>query len=674
MVSIKCSCGCNTTSSETHKFIDCCVCKKIYLHSCAELSITEIRTIKSKKGVSWSCRNCNILSSDINDLKAAILSLRNDLAAREKSAGIDDKAFEELLAELGDRNNRKQNIIMFGVPESDTHDANTRRSQELETVQAVLKALPSGMNTDHIEVHRIGRFVPDRRHPIKVRLSSSREAHTVLKHAKRLRENEHVNKMTTKQRQNRPVTSNASKLPQYIAAVSVCLGSVAAGTVLGWTANIGVDLEQGNFRNITASTEEQGWIGSFATLGALVMCFLTGFLCNLIGRKWTMLSLVVPFTLGWLLLVFAENVDMLYAGRFFTGLAGGAFCVSAPLYTSEISETEIRGRLGSFFQLFLTVGILLAYLFPLFSDIFLHSLLCGIIPLIFGVVFIIQPETPVHLLNKGKDDLARTALQKLRGEDYDIDPEISLIKALIQEEKENDVPIIEVLKTRAAKKATLICFSLMFFQQLSGINAVIFYTGDIFEASGIAMESQHATVIVGSVQVVATFCSSMVIDKLGRKILLLISDGFMALSTILLGVYFTLKDRELTDADTLETLGFLPILALCIFIIVFSLGFGPIPWLISSELFPSEIKAVASSAAGTFNWFLAFLVTRFYLDLKEAIGGDITFYIFSGISILGTLFVLLVIPETKGKTMEEIQDMLNGVSQPKKGIDNHGYT
>ncbi|GJQ65430.1 hypothetical protein Trydic_g7538 [Trypoxylus dichotomus] len=190
MVSIKCSCGCNTTSSETHKFIDCCVCKKIYLHSCAELSITEIRTIKSKKGVSWSCRNCNILSSDINDLKAAILSLRNDLAAREKSAGIDDKAFEELLAELGDRNNRKQNIIMFGVPESDTHDANTRRSRELETVQAVLKALPSGMNTDHIEVHRIGRFVPDRRRPIKVRLSSSREAHTVLKHARRLRENE----------------------------------------------------------------------------------------------------------------------------------------------------------------------------------------------------------------------------------------------------------------------------------------------------------------------------------------------------------------------------------------------------------------------------------------------------------------------------------------------------
>ncbi|GJQ68651.1 hypothetical protein Trydic_g17196 [Trypoxylus dichotomus] len=171
MVSIKCSCGCNTTSSETHKFIDCCVCKKIYLHSCAELSITEIRTIKSKKGVSWSCRNCNILSSDINDLKAAILSLRNDLAAREKSAGIDDKAFEELLAELADRDNRKQNIIMFGVSESDTHDANTRRSRELETVQAVLKALPSGMNTDHIEFNYDKYWLED---------TPARFAHTIL--------------------------------------------------------------------------------------------------------------------------------------------------------------------------------------------------------------------------------------------------------------------------------------------------------------------------------------------------------------------------------------------------------------------------------------------------------------------------------------------------------------
>lgn len=454
----------------------------------------------------------------------------------------------------------------------------------------------------------------------------------------------------------------------------MCLGAVAAGNVLGWTANIGSALTEGEHNDITANTEQQGWIGSLATLGALVMCFSTGFLCNFFGRKWTMLFLVFPFTLGWLLIILAENIDMMYAGRFFTGLAGGAFCVSAPLYTSEISDTDIRGRLGSFFQLFLTIGILFAYLFPLFADIFWHSIGCAIFPLIFGVVFFIQPETPVHLMKKGKESQARASLQRLRGKQYNIEPELSQIKSAIEEDRRNNVPFIQAIKSRAAIKASIICFSLMFFQQLSGINAVIFYTGDIFDASGIALESQYATLIIGCVQVVATFCSSMVIDKLGRKILLLISDFFMAISTILLGIFFTLKDRELVDNETLDTLGFLPVLALCIFIIVFSLGFGPIPWLISSELFPPDIKAVASSAAGTFNWFLAFLVTRFYLDLKEAIGGDITFYIFSAISLVGTAFIFIIIPETKGKTMEEIQDILNGKKEQKTGIDNAGFS
>ncbi|KAI4470903.1 facilitated trehalose transporter tret1-1-like protein [Holotrichia oblita] len=469
-------------------------------------------------------------------------------------------------------------------------------------------------------------------------------------------------------------TSAALKQPQYVAAVSVCLGAVAAGTVLGWTSNVGIDLEQGNFNNITANIEQQGWIGSLATLGALVMCFSTGFLCNLIGRKWAMLMMVLPFTLGWLLIICAKNIEMLYAGRFFTGLASGSFCVSAPLYTSEISEADIRGRLGSFFQLFLTVGILLAYTFPLISGIFIHSILCAIIPLIFGVVFISQPETPMYLLRNGKVEMARTSILSLRGNHYNVEPEISRMKTCIEGTQKYQVSIIQTLKTRAAKKASLICFSLMFFQQMTGINAVIFYTGDIFKASGIEMKSQHATIIIGTVQVVATFCSTMAIDKLGRKILLLISHTFMGISGILLGIYFSLKEKNLVDDSTLKNLGFLPVLALCIFIITFSLGVGPIPWLISSELFPIEIKAVASSAAATFNWLLAFLVTKFYLDLKERIGGDVIFYIFSCISILGTMFVLIIVPETKGKSMEEIQRILNNRKRFKLGIDNPAFS
>lgn len=454
------------------------------------------------------------------------------------------------------------------------------------------------------------------------------------------------------------------------------MGSVAAGTALGWTGNITDSmLLSGDLNDINVSKSDYGWIGSFMTLGALVMCFPIGFICDLIGRKWAMLSTIIPFTVGWLLIIFANNVDMIFAGRFITGLAGGSFCVAAPLYTSEIAQKEIRGALGSYFQLLLTVGIFLVYIWGGYINPQITSVICAIVPLVFGVVFFLQPETPVYLLKKGKEEEARKSLRKLRGDKYNVDAEIADIKATIEKDKSVNISFRDSFKKRATKRSLLICFALMFFQQLSGINAVIFYVGTIFQETNSGMSPKEATLLVGAMQVGATFVASLIIDRFGRKILLIISDFVMALSGIVLGIYFSLKDRDVLSASEVDNISFLPILSLCIFIIVFSLGFGPIPWMISAELLPAEIKSNASSAAGTFNWLLAFIVTKFYGDLKDAINTDITFYIFSAISLCGTVFIIFFVPETKGKTLEEIQDMLNG-DQPdenRQGIENKAY-
>ncbi|RZB39676.1 facilitated trehalose transporter Tret1-2 -like [Asbolus verrucosus] len=466
------------------------------------------------------------------------------------------------------------------------------------------------------------------------------------------------------------------KLPQYIAALSVCMGSVAAGTVLGWTGNITEgELQAGELNDVFINKDtDYGWIGSFMTLGAMLMCFPIGFICDLIGRKLAMLLTIIPFSVGWLLIIFANNTDMIFAGRFITGLAGGSFCVSAPLYTSEIAQKEIRGALGSYFQLLLTVGILFAYLLGAFIDAQIVSVICAIVPLVFGVVFFLQPETPVYSLKKGNEEAARKSLRRLRGDNYNIDAEIADIKASLEEQKSQKISFRESFKKKATKKSLLICFSLMFFQQFGGINAVIFYVGTIFTETGADIEPSIATIIVGVMQVVFTFIASLVIDKFGRKILLIISDFVMGISGILLGIYFTLKDRELITEDELKDITFLPILSLCIFIAVFSLGFGPIPWMISAELLPPEIKSNASSAAGTFNWLLAFLVTKFYRDLTVAIETDTTFYIFSVISLLGTVFIYFVVPETKGKSLEQIQRELNGEREVGEGLDNKGFS
>ncbi|RZB40864.1 Sugar tr domain containing protein [Asbolus verrucosus] len=220
---------------------------------------------------------------------------------------------------------------------------------------------------------------------------------------------------------------------------------------------------------------------------------------------------------------------------------------------------------------------------------------------------------------------------------------------------ESTVSISQTFKKKANWKAFIIAFALMFFQQFSGINAVILYTSNIFSSAGVELDANTAAIIMGAFQAIATFLSSLVIERLGRKILLFTSSIVMALSSFVLAVFFTLKYRSSLDITVLNDIGFIPIVSLCLFVVVFSIGLGPIPWMISSEIFTTEIKSVASSAAGTFNWFLAFLVTKFYLQVSEFVGQDTTFYVFGVTSLLGALFVYVVVPETKGKTVEEVQ-------------------
>lgn len=197
----------------------------------------------------------------------------------------------------------------------------------------------------------------------------------------------------------------------------------------------------------------------------------------------------------------------------------------------------------------------------------------------------------------------------------------------------------------------------MLFQQFSGVNAVIFYTSSIFSAAGSDLDANISSIIVGVVQFVSTFVSTLVVDRLGRKILLIGSAAVMCICQLLLGVFFYLKDD---DENSVESIGWLPLLSLCLFMVAFSLGFGPIPWMMVSELFPPSTKGFASSLASCFNWILAFLVTKFFTNLKDAMGSGPTFWLFMAILAVGTCFVVFFVRETKGKTVEEIQRELEG--------------
>ncbi|XP_021186691.1 facilitated trehalose transporter Tret1-2 homolog isoform X2 [Helicoverpa armigera] len=464
-----------------------------------------------------------------------------------------------------------------------------------------------------------------------------------------------------------PRGDSGRKLPQYLAALAATLGALAAGSMLGWSAPVMVKLTNASSTDYDFSVSQtQGdWISSIINLGAAFICFPIGLVMDRIGRKNTMLLLVVPFTLGWLLITFGTSVGMLIAGRFITGVAGGAFCVTAPAYTSEIAQDSIRGTLGSYFQLMITIGILFAYVVGGYTSVFVFNILCTCIPIVFGIIFFFMPESPSFLVMKGKHEEAKDALIRLRGSAYDVDYELNNLKFKAEESQRNQVSYLAAIRKKTALKAILICYALMLFQQLSGINAVIFNASQIFADAGATIPSTISTIIIGVIQVIATFISSLVVDKLGRRILLLLSALVMCVCSTALGVYFFLQQTHGNSADIVQAITWLPLVSLSLFIIAFSLGFGPIPWMMAGELCQIDIKAFVGSTAGTFNWLLSFTVTSTFNSLNAAIGAGQVFWLFASIMLVGFVFIFFVVPETKGKSVDEIQVMLGGRPQQR---------
>lgn len=254
---------------------------------------------------------------------------------------------------------------------------------------------------------------------------------------------------------------------------------------------------------------------------------------------------------------------------------------------------------------------------------------------------------------KSKMEEAENSLKKFRDDDGVVAEELA--ELVREEEIRKSQKALEALQRTSSKKALMIAFGLMFFQQLSGINAVIFYTNAIFADANIELEPKYATILIGVIQVIATFISTMTVDKIGRKVLLMISFSLMALCTLTLGIFYGVKGK---NEESVEGLGWITLVALCLFIIAFSLGAGPLPWLCLSEIFASDIRGIGGSLAGTLNWTLAFAVTVTYPPVRELIGPSACFLVFTALSFIGTLFAKFVVPETKGISIAEIQKLL----------------
>ncbi|EPY83342.1 GTPase activating Rap/RanGAP domain-like 3 isoform 1 [Camelus ferus] len=357
-------------------------------------------------------------------------------------------------------------------------------------------------------------------------------------------------------------------------------------------------------------------------LSALYQLDLAGVFHDLAGRKLSLLLCTVPFVTGFAVITAAQNVWMLLGGRLLTGLACGIASLVAPVYISEIAYPEVRGLLGSCVQLMVVIGILLAYLAGWVLEWRWLAVLGCVPPSFMLLLMCCMPETPRFLLTKHKHQEAMAAMQFLWGSEQGW--EEPPVRA------EHQGFRLVQLQRPGIYKPFIIGISLMAFQQLSGINAVMFYAESIFQEAKFK-DSSLASVVVGVIQVLFTAIAALVMDRAGRRLLLALSGVVMVFSTSAFGAYFKLTQDGPSNSSHVELwtpvsmeptnasmgLAWLAVGSMCLFIAGFAVGWGPIPWLLMSEIFPLHVKGVATGVCVLTNWLMAFLVTKEFSSLMS---------------------------------------------------------
>ncbi|CAH0597771.1 unnamed protein product [Chrysodeixis includens] len=471
---------------------------------------------------------------------------------------------------------------------------------------------------------------------------------------------------------------------QYIATGIVNLGAFAAGVCVAWSSSalpllttgpleppsptrdvIAVENSTPSILNphskLALTEAEASWVASLLCLGALWGAGPAGLISEYFGRKKTLLYLALPLVVSWILVASSPNVYGLYVGRFVGGMALGAFSVGIPPYIEDIAEKQILPTLANFYHVHFSCGVLFGYVIGLVENTSWLTVLCASVPTAFFIAFIFLPESPAYLMSQGKYHQALAALRYFRGIDNDIDSEIKQLKERIRNSAKIKVTFKELFGTRSNVKALIVSFGLMVFQQMSGIYPVLFYAKTIFEKFAISLNPPSAAIILGFCLVSSTYFSTMLLKVVRRRVLLMVSFAAMAVNLSCLGIYYHLKASNLSPSST-----WVPLFTLCLFVSFYASGVGPIPWLMLREIFPPHMTRRATALTAGFHWFLAFGVTKLYQNLVDMVKPGWTLWAFAITCIIGIIFVYFFVPETKDRTLQEIQDEFEGIHKKRK--------
>jgi MFS transporter, SP family, galactose:H+ symporter len=438
----------------------------------------------------------------------------------------------------------------------------------------------------------------------------------------------------------------------YILAGIASLGGLLFGYDTGVISGALPFLKQ----DFSLSPTMEGVTTAAVLCGAVIGAAAVGPISDAFGRRRVILFAALLFILGALVSAAASSLGVLIAGRAVVGVAIGVASMLTPLYLSEVAPKQSRGAIVSLNQFCITLGILVSYIVDYAvvgaPNNWRWMLGIGCAPgIVLALGMLALPESPRWLAGRGRMEEAARILQTIRG-GADIKAELSEIRESIQEEQARLAPWSELFQPNA-RAALWVGVGLAIFQQITGINTVIYFAPTIFQSAGLPSASSAilATAGVGVVNVLATILSMYLLDRVGRRALLIWGLSGMTLALAALAYCFALTPNQATNLVTVA--------AVAIYVGFFAIGLGPVFWLLISEIFPLRVRARGMSLSTVANWGANLIVALFFLDLLQLLGNAGTFLFFAVMSVAALAFCKVMTPETKGRSLEQIQAQLH---------------
>ncbi|XP_038700960.1 probable polyol transporter 6 [Tripterygium wilfordii] len=471
------------------------------------------------------------------------------------------------------------------------------------------------------------------------------------------------------------------RLNNYVLACALLAST--ASILLGYDIGVMSGAEILIKDNLKISSTQTEILVGILNVSSLIGSLASGKTSDYIGRRYTIVLAASTFLIGALLMGFAPSFPYLVAGRVVAGIGVGYSLMIAPVYTAELSPAMTRGLLTSFPEVFITLGIQLGYIInfalsglPDHINWRIMLGLAGLPAIVIGFGVLAMPESPRWLVMKGRTTEAKHVLNRTSDTAEEAELRLAEITQAADTDLGQEGPSREnwhgqgvwkelfISPSRPIKRILVAAIGINFFMQASGNDAVIYYTPAVFRSAGIHNKKQlfGITVIMGFTKTAFVLLSALYLDRFGRRALLLLGSIGLFISLIVLG----LGSKFLEHAGSKPLWAIvLCIVAVCAYVSFFSIGLGPITWVYTSEIFPLRLRAQGSAVAISVNRLVSGVVSMTFLTISEKITFAGMFFLLSAIVALGTIFFYFFLPETKGKTLEEIGALFEDKNSPR---------